>query len=526
MSSILDDLCMFARYVAGLRAFLRRPLSAEQSRLVIQRQLERREETFLQIVQAAIYGNPRSPYRPLLEHAGARFEDLARMVRVDGVERSLDTLYDAGVRVSIDEFKGRKPIERPGLSIAIRPADFDNPLLTRHYETRSGGSRGVGTRVTMDLDLVAHEAAYYHQYFEMFGLRGRPVGAWRDVLPASAGLRAILRYVKLGQPVEKWFTQHHPRSPAWRFRLVTAFTVHGGRWWGVPIPAPQYVPIGEARQVARWLAAAKQRGVPAVLDTQSGSAVRVCLAAEEEGLDISDTFFRLGSEPFTPAKARVLRRCGCEAGCNYHSAETGVIGMTCETRVEPDEVHVMSDAFGVIQRRRAAGSGVELGALAYTSLLPACPKVLLNVELGDCAVLDERRCGCAWERLGFTRHLRGIRSYEKLTAAGMTFLGTELMQLVEEVLPGRFGGGPTDYQFLEEEQPDGLTRVTLIVSPRVGLVPDMEVIAAVLQFLGSYPGGALMAGIWRDSGTLHVERREPYVTSASKILALHSRGGH
>src|SRR5262245_55578204 len=141
--------------------------------------------------------------------------------------------------------------------------------------------------------------------------------------------------------------------------------------------------------------------------------------------------------------------------------------------------------------------------------------------MGDYAVLDERHCGCAWERLGFTRHLRGIRSYEKLTAAGMTFLGTELMRLVEEVLPARCGGDPTDYQFAEEEEPDGQTRVHLIVSPRVGQIAEERIAGVVLQFLESYPGGKAMAGIWRDAGTLHVERREPYVTAASKILPLH-----
>jgi hypothetical protein len=521
---VLDELSMFARYAAGLRTFLRQPLSSEQCRPLIERQLERREETFLKILQAGIYGNRSSPYRRLLEHAGAQFGDVARMVRSDGVEGSLDKLYDAGVRISIDEFKGRTPIERPGLSIAVRPAEFDNPLLARHYETQSGGSRGVVNRVAIDLDLVTHEAAYYHEFAGMFGLRGRPVGVWRDVPPVSAGLRAILRYVKLGLPVEKWFSQNHPRSPGWKAYLFTRFTVHGSRWWGGAIPAPQHVPMGEARQVARWLAEVRKRGMPAMLDTHAGSGVRVCHAAVEERLDISGTFFRLGSEPYTPAKERVIRGAGCDAACNYHSAETGVLGMTCGARVEPDEVHLMSDAFGVIQRVKPVGSGVEVGALAFTSLSPACSKLLLNVEMGDYAVLDERRCGCPWEQLGFTRHLRGIRSYEKLTAAGMTFLGTELVRLVEEVLPPRFGGGPTDYQFVEEEQPDGLTRVSLVVSARAGPISDQEVVAAVLRFLETYPGGKLMAGIWRDTGTLRVERREPYLTSASKILPLHIRG--
>lgn len=62
--------------------------------------------------------------------------------------------------------------------------------------------------------------------------------------------------------------------------------------------------------------------------------------------------------------------------------------------------------------------------------------------------------GSRWEhaeRLGWTLHLHGIRSVEKLTAAGMTFLDSDVIRVLEEVLPGRFGGGPTHYQLVEEE---------------------------------------------------------------------------
>jgi hypothetical protein len=57
--------------------------------------------------------------------------------------------------------------------------------------------------------------------------------------------------------------------------------------------------------------------------------------------------------------------------------------------------------------------------------------------------------------LGWTTHLRDIRSQEKLTAGGMTFLDTDLIRVLEEVLPARFGGAPTDYQLVEEEAEEG-----------------------------------------------------------------------
>ena len=80
--------------------------------------------------------------------------------------------------------------------------------------------------------------------------------------------------------------------------------------------------------------------------------------------------------------------------------------------------------------------------------------------------------------MGWTTHLREIRSHEKLTAGGMTFLDTDLIRVLEEVLPARFGGAPTDYQLVEEEAAEGQPRVRLLVHPRIGAVdargPDRD----------------------------------------------------
>ena len=67
-----------------------------------------------------------------------------------------------------------------------------------------------------------------------------------------------------------------------------------------------------------------------------------------------------------------------------------------------------------------------MGALVYTTLLPYSPKVMLNVESDDYGELEARSCGCVFEELGLRLHLHTLHSYEKLTAAGTTFLGAEL----------------------------------------------------------------------------------------------------
>ena len=103
----------------------------------------------------------------------------------------------------------------------------------------------------------------------------------------------------------------------------------------------------------------------------------------------------------------------------------------------------------------------------------------------------------------------------------MTFLGSDVIVLLDELLPARFGGQPTDYQLVEEEV-DGVPKVGVVVSPAVGEVDERAVLETVLSALGAGPGyKSMMAEVWRDGETLRVVRREPYATAAGKILPLH-----
>ena len=81
---MLDTLRMLARYAGGLREFLPHPLTEQECLQMVRHQLDRRQETFLQILEHGVYRNSRSPYRRLLEHAGIRFLDRWWRVRVEG----------------------------------------------------------------------------------------------------------------------------------------------------------------------------------------------------------------------------------------------------------------------------------------------------------------------------------------------------------------------------------------------------------------------------------------------------------
>jgi hypothetical protein len=197
------------------------------------------------------------------------------------------------------------------------------------------------------------------------------------------------------------------------------------------------------------------------------------------------------------------------------------MAMACGRPSTDDEVHVVSDKVTFLQREVVLEGGTRVPALFVTTLRWNAPKVMLNVEIGDYAVFGRRPCGCIWETVGFTEHLSTIRSYEKLTSEGMQFVGADLITLLEDVLPARFGGGPTDYQFVEEER-DGLTGVSLVISPSIGPLREDDVRAAVLGGLASRDAAhRMMTALWRDAGTLRVERREPYATNAGKVLAMH-----
>lgn len=511
------------RYARRLTSFVRETISPEQARVRIERQLKSRDESFLRFLEHAVYRNQASPYLSLLESAGAELGDVTGLVRSDGVEAALVRLYDAGVSVGLEEFKGLVPLERPGVSLPAGHRAFDNPLLESHYQAASGGSRGTRRRLAVDLELLDYEAASHSLFLDAFGLRDRPFALWRVHPPSPSGVNNSLRHVKSGGSVDAWFTPYKaPRNlETLKFAMFTQYTMRVGRLLGAGLRLPEYCSPHDGARVARWLAARTREGKPALCDMQAGLGVRTCLAAKCEGLDISDTFFRFGGEPFTEEKTAVVAEAGCRAVCHYTMGETGRIAVACGDPESFDDMHFLSDKLAVLQRNKQVGStGVTVGAFHYTALLPSSPKVLINVESDDYGELSQRTCSCPFGDLGLSTHVRGVRSYEKLTSEGNNFLGSDLIALVDRVLPDRFGGDPGDYQLVEEEV-GGLPKVSVVARPALGELDEREVVAAVLEHLRADRRNQLMTDFWRDADTLRVVRREPYMTSSGKILPLH-----
>jgi phenylacetate-coenzyme A ligase PaaK-like adenylate-forming protein len=248
----------------------------------------------------------------------------------------------------------------------------------------------------------------------------------------------------------------------------------------------------------------------------------VCQAAIENGLDIRGTHFMSGGEPLTPAKRRQIEAAGASVTTRYGISEIGRIGYGCPEAGATDDVHLFHDSVALIQhQRKVEHADIYVNAFLFTTLLLSAPKMLLNLESDDYGVVETRSCGCLFGQLGFDTHIHDIRSFAKLTGSGMTIVGTDFVRILEEVLPRKYGGAATDYQLLEEEDSQGQTHLSLIISPTVGVVDESDVIATVLSELRRSPHpGKLAAGVWSQANTIQVKRMHP-ISKMGKVMTLH-----
>jgi hypothetical protein len=143
--------------------------------------------------------------------------------------------------------------------------------------------------------------------------------------------------------------------------------------------------------------------------------------------------------------------------------------------------------------------------------------------MDDAGILEQGACDCTFSRAGFTTRIRDVFSYGKLTGQGVTLVGTDILRVLEEVLPARFGGGPLDYQLVEEDAPHQ-ARILLRVSRRVSLPSPEAVRDCFLSELRRFQGGTGALRIWRSTGALEVVHEDPLVTRTGKVLPLHLLG--
>lgn len=515
------DVATGLRFVWRVRGFLRDTITLDQARASLRQRLERREADFLDLARRAIFGRANSPYRALLRQAGCEYEDLARLVNTEGLEQALGLLYRRGVYLMAEEFKGRAAAVRGSATIPVDPAALHNPLTKSYFVGQSSGSRGPRSQILYDLACFRDRAVNTHLVLEACGGAEWAKAAW-----GVPGIGNVLRFSPFGKPPERWFAQVDPAAPGLHpgYRWSARALHWGGLLSGVRLPRPEYVSLEEPLPIARWLADVLRAGRTPHLELFVSSAVRLCQAALGAGLDIAGSWFLVIGEPTTSARLSAIERAGVRAVPDYGSSEAGgPVGHGCLAPQAPDDIHLFQDVHALVQPGRSATDGpLPPDALLVSSLRASSPLVLLNVSLGDQAEVEQHACGCPLEGLGWSTHLQNIRSFEKLTTGGMTFLDTDVIRVLEEVLPARFGGGPADYQLVEDEGHDGRAELRLLVRPSIGPLDEREVAEVFLSAVGAGSGTERVMGlVWRDADLLRVERREPRITAGGKIQHLH-----
>jgi hypothetical protein len=521
----------YDRFVEGFRRFAEQRMTPDEAlakaKEAIRARVAAREEDFLSFAEKGIFHYPRSPYLKLLEPKQIRFNDLKSWVAKGGIGGALRTLEQEDVYLTVDEFKGKVPVVRNGIEFWCQEGMFDNPFLSYVYEVRSGATRSAGTRVRIDFDYLHDRALYDALLLNMHGCLNAPIANWFPIFPGAPGINSSLRFAEIGNPVRRWFSQvpEDRLTINWEKKWGTKLIFKLGKLHGMPLAEPEYVGLEDVLKVAEWAAVAMQEHGSCLVYTFASSAVRVCIAAAEKNLNIKGVKFFVTGEPLTQQKKKEIEAVGASAVPVYGISEAGVIAAGCDKQhPESDHCHLYKDTTSIISHRQnVPHSDLFVESYLFTALVHESPKILLNVGMGDYGDIVTQSCDCTFGQLGFDRCLSNIRSYEKMTGEGVTFVDTDFIRIIERDLPEKFGGKSTDYQLVEKEDSRGFTHLQLLVSPRIGDVQQTEILERFLNLLGraeDSPDSWSQSGMdmWKQSNMVQIVREYPIATASGKVL--------
>lgn len=522
--TLIQEGLLGTRLVWNLPSFLKAPIHPEQAKTIIKKRLEERSNSFLCLVKGCVYNQPQSPYLKLLKMAGCEYGDLERLVHREGLDGALHRLFKEGIYLTSQEFNGRKKVQRGTTEFEINPVALMNPLGRKHIPVRSSGSRSNGTPVMMDLAYIRDCAVSTILYLEARNSIDSAKANWE--VPGGFALFRLLSLNCSGQAPAHWFSQLDPQAQNLNFRYKASGWILkiAGFVTRSAMPSPQYVSLEDPLPIVHWMQDCVRNGTTPHLFTFSSSAVRLSRRALDAGIDLLGTQITMAGEPITEARLNTVRSSGAEAMPAMGSAECGHIGYGCLSPYAPDDLHFLEDLHAVIQPGEVPEMvGIKSRSLLLTSLRPLSPLFMLNVSLGDQAELVNRKCGCPLGEIGLNTHYQYIRSYEKLTSGGMAFFDSDVVRILEEVLPDRFGGAPTDYQLQENEDQEGRPSLKLVVHPRIGTLKDDEIKQTFLKAIATGPGAEKLTSlIWSTGDMLHVERNLPRTTATGKIQHMHA----
>ncbi|MDG5816074.1 hypothetical protein QA601_13355 [Chitinispirillales bacterium ANBcel5] len=530
----------YIRFISGLNTFLKGRLSAPEAyqgaQNLLKDRIAKRDENFLNIVDKGIFSYSKSPYKMLLEPKKIAYRDIKNKVESEGIENTLEWLKSEEVYFTVDEFKGKVPVKRNGVEFVCKESMFDNPFLSTAYEVRSGATRSAGTRVRIDFDYLSQRSLYDAYLLHLHGSLTVPIANWFPLFPGAPGINSSLRFSRIGNPPQKWFSQVEKAQIKvnWEKTWGTELIFFMSRLHGMSLAKPEYVSLNHAHKIARWASAMLDHYPNCVIYTFATSAVRVCMAAKENGYNIKGTRFLVTGETLTGQKRKEIESVGAVAIPVYGISEAGVIAAGCEKHNNcssshggSDHCHLYKDTTAVItHKQRVPHFDLIVDSFLFSSLLYESPKLLLNVGMGDYGSVYTKATNCGFGKIGFDTHITNIKSYEKLTGEGVTFVDTDFIRIIEKDLPSKFGGSSTDYQLVEEEDEKGFNRLRLFVSPTLGTIREDELVTFFMNSLKqseSSPESWAQSGseMWNQARTIRIKREHPATTPSGKILPFH-----
>lgn len=504
----------------GLRRLVRHPVSLAEAERTVGDEVRTRGERFLRMLDDLVWPHTTSPTRRLLDAAGVEPGDARQLVADRGLAGALEHLRDVGVYVTYEEYQGKVEARRGSASFAFSPTDFFNPVVPADFLSATGGTRSAGTPMELSFAWQRRQGVQRAIQYAMEDVAGAPTAVWLPVLPSLAGFGAVMKISAGGNRPERWFSQvpgrlegvaGHKQAANALLPVLASVTRTG-------LPSPEHVPGDEPEPVVAWLREARDRTGRATITGYASSLTAAARWAVDHGVDLRGVVAYPASEPVTPGKLAAMRAAGMTPRPMYAFVPEGTVGLACE-HCGDEEYHLWEQELAVVTRRRPRGDGTDVDAFCLTSLAPIAPRVLVNVENDDFGVVRrDVDCACRLGALGLRTRLSNIRGISKVVAAGVTIEGEAFDELVERLLPARLGGGPGDYQFVEEEGDAGTT-LALRIHPRVGDVDDDDARRAVRDALAATDNGLLASAVWERDGGVRIERRPPRLTKASKLLA-------
>lgn len=508
------------RFARGLSWIVRNPHTLEGARETVADEVARRSERFLTSIDEMVWPFAGSPTRQLLIGAGLEPGDVHALVADRGLDDALGALRDAGVYVSYEEYQGRTDARRGSATFSFQPPDFFNPTQKADYMATTGGSRGAGTPVELSWAWQRYQGLKGPIQNEVNRGGSAPIAVWLPVFPSAAGFGAVVKQAAGGKAPVRWFSQIPTdiSGISTHKQLVNRFLPALNALTRSGLPSPEYVPTDDPEPVVRWLrdTVAAQGG--ALIVGYASSITAAARWAVDRGIDLTGVVAMPASEPVTAGKLAAMRAAGMRPYSGYAFVPEGVVAMSCD-RCEDEEYHLWDHEVALTSRTRTREDGAEVAAFLWTSLSPEAPRVLVNVENDDYGVVRHGvECGCGYGQLGLRTRVADIRGISKVVAAGISLDGETFDRLVEIALPARLGGGPGDYQFVEEEGPSG-TVVSLRIHPRLGAVDDDAALALVRDELKATENGVLAARVWTAGDGLRVVRAPAASTKAGKTLS-------